>query len=1135
MSATGSSQDPSTHRDPVDSRIDARDRAARARAVDPRFDVSLEASAGTGKTRVLVDRYVNLLRAGVDPANILAITFTRKAAAEMRARVLDALRDAARRGEIAPSRWRALRDRTADMAIGTIDAFCLSLLVEFPLEADLDPGFSVADETEVPRLVEESLDRALRRCRLLAREDEGLALVFAQLGDRRARSGLAALLDRRVVAGPALSRAMASAPALTVADVTRRAARAYADVLASMRGGFAAFIDTGPVAPAFSLLGRQLQRLVAAVDSDSEVDPAFLQAVSARLRQHFLARDGRPRRQLAYPKSAFASSSDWAAHRSLVIEHARGVADAESAHRRDLNVLVSRGAWRMFRIAEVEFERTLDAHAVLDFSGVLLRATRLLEQMEDFSRSRYRLESRYHHVLVDEFQDTSRAQWNLVSLLVRSWGEGAGLAHAAGPLPPSMFIVGDRKQSIYGFRDADVSIMREAGRYLEGLRREGDVRRSISRSFRSVPAVLAFVNDICQDVEKVERPDAFRYEEGDRFPVERVEPSVSSDALGVVVAGSAAGCARRTASEIARLIGEGAVIRDRDNGLPRSVRAGDIAILFRTRDSHREFQEALDACRIPAYVYRGLGFFDADEIKDVLALVSYLADPLSDLRAAALMRSRVARLSDEALRVLGPDLAESLLATDPPAAAAVLDDADRQAFSATREATRRWRTLVDRVPPAELLDLVLAESAFAVEMRGPGFLQAWENLKKIRALVRRAQNRGYATLGRIAAHLDRLAIGDESNAAIDAVDAVHLTTVHASKGLEFPVVFIVNLARGTGGRQSPIRVAAGRAADGVPVAIGDFQSEADADDVARDREETKRLLYVALTRARDRLYLAAVLKDGSVAPSRGSLAEIMPATLLQRLPAAEAGVEAIEWQASSGAVHRLRACANEAVIDAASAPRAPRQPVVNVATERRSNAGATFTTGCQSAEDDLAPLATPSPRRRSVSAVARAGAPTEPPPHGGRASNALAGRLVHRLFNRFGVTPAGRDALVDAARRLIRPDERDGVSDLEMLSLEVVERYRRLAARPEVRDAYGSGDAFHEVPFTLGLGDERVRGTIDCLVLTPDRAVILEFKTGRPLASHRLQLGLYEQAAQALFPGLRTEVRLLYVDDERPV
>ena len=143
----------------------------------------LEASAGTGKTRVLVERYVNLLRAGVDPDHILAMTFTRKAAAEMRERIIARLREASRCSPLDLARWRDLKDRLGDISISTIDAFCLSLLREFPLEADVDPGFELADDTEVPRLIGESLDRALRICRAVARDDEDVALVFAQLGN----------------------------------------------------------------------------------------------------------------------------------------------------------------------------------------------------------------------------------------------------------------------------------------------------------------------------------------------------------------------------------------------------------------------------------------------------------------------------------------------------------------------------------------------------------------------------------------------------------------------------------------------------------------------------------------------------------------------------------------------------------------------------------------------------------------------------------------------------------------------------------------------------------------------------------------------------------------------------------------
>src|SRR5690606_10875846 len=161
-----------------------RDRAARLLATDPMRNVALEASAGTGKTRVLVDRYVRLtVEAGVPPRNILAITFTRKAAAEMRQRVLDTLKGRYEEGTITRARWREIRDQFPDIAISTIDAFCLSLLGEFPLEAGVDPAFNLADETETPRLINQALDRALRFGRALIGTDADVALLFADLGE----------------------------------------------------------------------------------------------------------------------------------------------------------------------------------------------------------------------------------------------------------------------------------------------------------------------------------------------------------------------------------------------------------------------------------------------------------------------------------------------------------------------------------------------------------------------------------------------------------------------------------------------------------------------------------------------------------------------------------------------------------------------------------------------------------------------------------------------------------------------------------------------------------------------------------------------------------------------------------------
>lgn len=906
------------------------DEEARRFAVDPGHNVVLEASAGTGKTSVLVQRYINLLKAGVDPANVLAITFTRKAAAEMRERIVHDLRDAASRSEIDKARWLDLRDRLGEIAISTIDAFCLSLLREFPLEADVDPAFDMADETEVPRLVEESLDRSVRIFLSRAASDPDIALVLAQLGVARTRQGLAALLDRRLVAWDALNRFLVRGPAdLTSAEVCRRAAIALADALHGVPGGLDRFLADGPGDhPRFAVFVRAIERLretakmgtapishwLSAGNGDcphfrcpDALDEATMRATLDRVAAHFLTEKGQPRKGgtiAPYRAEHYPSTDAARRHRAAVFEIADRIRDVVTAFNRDLNVVLARGVRRMFAIALEQYRRALDERSVLDFSDVLARARELLRQMDEFSQSRYRLEWRYHHVLVDEFQDTSRAQWELISLLIQAWGEGAGLA-----TQPSIFIVGDRKQSIYRFRDAEVAVLEDAAKYIDALRPEGRSRRAISRSFRAVPELLAFVNDVFTEAAQPSgRPDDFTYGDSDRFPVDAAPDSRGAPVLGVAVADEPNACARAVAAEIARILAEDSV-RDRKTGVPRAAKPGDIAILFRSRTTHREFERALEEQQIPCYVYKGLGFFDADEIKDVTALMRYFANPASDLRAAAFLRSRFAGLSDGALALLSPRIAAALTDAEPPAAATRLAGEDRRLLMFLRGFLGEALARVDRLPPADLIEQLLPETAYAYELRGARRLQAWENLKKMRGLVRRIQNRGYATLSRIADYIDALSAGDESNAVIEALDAVNLMTVHAAKGLEFPIVFVVNLARGASGPPKPVRVIADGPGGEPAVSIGPFVSDTDEAEREREKQETRRLLYVALTRARDRLYLSTLLKSGDLAPGRGSLAEVLPESLKGVFPAAAGGHgDTVTWTGRSGREFVFRVC-----------------------------------------------------------------------------------------------------------------------------------------------------------------------------------------------------------------------------------
>ena len=626
-----------------------RDRAARESAVDPARNVVLEASAGTGKTHVLVTRYVNLLRAGVDPANILAITFTRKAAAEMRDRIVRELRTQAGQSAEDEARWASLRDRLADISISTIDAFCFALLREFPLEADLDPGFDIADETVTPRLTDEAIDGALGAARRLA-STEDVGLLMAMLGERRVRRGLEALVGRRLAAGPTLRGFLAEAVGPSPSDALARLVARMQGVLASFDGGLEAFIADGPAASdAYDLMTADLRAVAAGFEcrrsrrGSAAARPADRPrgrrarvALLPERRRHAAGQAGAP-----LPEDATAAMRPRMPGTSRAVAAAAPqIADATVEFERHLNVALVRAMNRLFRIARRLYLRALEAQASVDFTEGLSRTLRLLRQMDEFARSRYRLEARYHHVLVDEFQDTNPSQWRLIAQLIAAWGEGVGLAHG-GPLQPSIFIVGDRKQSIYAFRDADVRMLARAHRHVLALRPDGRVRRSIARSFRAAPELLAFTNDLFSSIDTaVPRADAFRFTARDRFPVET--PEEGSGRLSLVAAADTTAAAAVIAAEVARLLADGEV-RDRQTGLPRRVRPGDIAILFRSRASHREIEWALERRAIPTYVYKGLGFFDADEVKDLVALLRYLAQPSSPLCGAALLRSRFVR------------------------------------------------------------------------------------------------------------------------------------------------------------------------------------------------------------------------------------------------------------------------------------------------------------------------------------------------------------------------------------------------------------------------------------------------------------------------------------------------------------
>ena len=1073
------------------------DQAARDFASDPAQHVVLEASAGTGKTKVLVDRYVRLIRLGIAPRHILAITFTRKAAAEMRERILDQLR------EDTPA------SVLAEIQVATIDAFCFGLLREFPLEAGVDPGFEIADETEMARFATEALDITMRMARGVLVRDENVRLLFTRIKAPVLGEVLSQLLDRRQVAVPAVATFVKQKVRVKSPG---EAARSFVERVHRLFEGRDAFFTDGPRAsPEFRWVAADAARLAHGADA---IPTADVPQLRRRLERYFLTKKLEARKKLPPGAKDFPSPAAQKRHQAAFVEIGPAIEEANAALDRDVDGLLARGLLTVLMIAVEQYQKLMDEHAVLDFAGMLDKAVALLERQEEFARSRLKLQARYHHLLVDEFQDTSRQQWRLVDMLIEAWGEGEGIADGA----TSIFIVGDRKQSIYRFRHAEVVLLDEAARRISALRPGRQVRQAITRNFRAVAELLAFVNALASELEgDPELPDRFVYTESDRFPVDAVAAGARRDGqpvLGLVAAASLQSSADAVAAEIERFLKE-AIVRDR-HGPPRKARPDDVAILFRARTGHQVYETALEKRGIRTYVYKGLGFFDAPEVQDLQALLRFLARPESNLRAAEFLRSRFVRLSDAALAALAPALSAAIIGADEPPA--VLTGVDRALLDCVRAGARRWIALVDRVPPGELIDMVMRESAYAVETSGPRAAQARENVKKVRALVRRVENRGYATIGRLARYFETLRAGDESNAVIEARGCVSLMTIHAAKGLEFPAVFVVNLHIPGRGGSSGVTVI-DRSVDDQPE-VAFRSTDGTKLEERREAEELRRLLYVAVTRARDALYLAAeVDKDGILRAPKRSLANLLPLSLkLAFTRAAVTEAAEVHWDAM-GQEFAARVCQPSPPPDAPQAM-----------ADLRSAATADEVV-------DRQPLLSDAPVVRSATSFDAELEPgqffaAEPSATHDRARDRLAGTLVHRLFQRNWEGSPSLDQIVEQVARLTRTEELVDIPDRDEFFRAVGQAFLKVAWRRDVRDWLTTGQPHYEVPFSYQSADAPltiVRGSIDCLVVYPDGGVrVLEFKTGAARPEHAGQLDMYLKVARRAFPGADVIGELVY-------
>jgi len=794
----------------------------------------IQAGAGTGKTHSLVSLCLELLgrQDPLPPAKLWAVTFTEKAAAELKGRIRSRVDDLAGRDPA----WRRIRRDLGLAQIGTIHSLCGQILRRHAAAAGVDPGFTVLDEEQARRFLREACEgtalRALEGA-LGAPLREAARRLCAEMGLRtQGKFGigladeLAALLQKLGETGASPSRLVPDPRA--AADDDARARRQLDRALIDLR---AALSKTGKDAP--PLPGPALD-----ATAPGELPKAWRDV--RRCSPLHLRAQGPDKEVILAAREAF----------DALLNADAGVRGAALAG--DLAALAEHAAGR---------HRELKARrGALDFDD-LTRLCRELLASQAAARAAER--ERVGALLVDEFQDTSRAQIEIFEQL-------------AGDRP--VIVVGDRKQSIYEFRGADVA---SAQGYAGRLLARGAERLVLGESRRARPALVRFANLLFSRA-LAAGGEAFQTPFSADDALTAFRPSGPGGACAELLDVPGAGVeaeAEMVSRRIAALLAAGSPERvfDKDEQ-PRPVRGGDVAVLLRKFTNLETFRRALLRRRIPHLVYKGRGFHGAREVMDLVALLAAAVDPDDDLALAAFLRAPFGPLSDDALVLL----AQRRWSLDDASGLAPDDASD---LARLRDLLHALRREVDRLGPAALLEAALAETDYVAACAGGLYgEQAAANVEKLLALARAAELRGESARAFLAG-LRRLA-DDEAREAEAAVveehdpHAVRLLTVHAAKGLEFPVVFVPECASPsfTAGAERVLLAPAAAGGLGAtlepqtpPAAAGLIVKARGADGKrrwgtqgaalgarkrSRELAQMRRLFYVAVTRARDFLVLS---------------------------------------------------------------------------------------------------------------------------------------------------------------------------------------------------------------------------------------------------------------------------------------
>ena len=834
-------------------------------ALEADVGVALSSGAGCGKTTVLTDRFLRALEERRPLDRLVAVTFTEKAAAEMRQRIRSRCRERADAGDADADYWRRVLRGLEAGRIGTFHGFCLDLLKRYAVQAGLPPEFAVLDEAVAPTLRDEALRGLIRRW--LAEGHPDLVALAVELGLDAVREGLRSLLTGRALADPGRWAA------LEAEDLIRHWNEAWEAEgrPAVLRN----FVDDAR--PCLELLrSNQCEHRVGAIRRAALLAEIPMLPIAPRPDLSF------DEIREAAKVSGGGGGKDWPSIDVFeqVKERYTNLRGAVDRTRKRLNIddaLTRRSAELGVRFARLasevqrEVDRLKQRREAADFEDLLVRARDLLLGQE--SGVLETLRSEIDLLLVDEFQDTDPIQGAIVRALA---GED--------PSDARLFLVGDSKQSIYRFRGAAPRIFEE---FRDDLPPEG--RLALTGNFRSVPGVIDFVNALFRDLYDAPE-EALRAE----HQVERGEEDAPAVEFlwpfeqGASTKRPTVADRRRTEARwIARLLADrlerGWMIRVPKEGVVREARAGDVAILFRAMTTAGVYEAALADEGIDSHTFDGSAFFAQQEVLDVVNLLAAIEDPFDPLALAASLRSPCFGVSDLGLYWLAnarlddrpADLARNLRRGDE---VAELSRADRRRAVRARDLLERWRGAKDRVSVAALLDRVLDESGLeAALVAEPMGDRRRANVRKLVRLASQYDRGGFPLadyVARLRTDQRQLAREDQAATNTEAGDAVRLMSIHRAKGQEFPVVIVPDLDRKAPPmsrgvvihpRHGPIVRADLEpgaspppwAADDRPRSLGEQLYRASEDRMERD--EADRLFYVAATRAQSHLILSSGL------------------------------------------------------------------------------------------------------------------------------------------------------------------------------------------------------------------------------------------------------------------------------------